>query len=391
MIVSERTLRSFILAYLDKLHELTQQVKQVYPTIALDLLFPEFIVKPFQIKGVISRRHGVAIGFIKPTNEIIVEIVKTDKRIEDTILPRLSDGNKPVFHINESFVTISNLNIISKDFYAKYKDVIEALTRATNLIVGPNLGYVVKVIRGDVKLVDVSIAYREKGQYKVKKIPFLWIFGSNDEKLFNRGTAEDHALLDFQRFLHRLAPRISIGTLSYIVREYDKLVTREYVKEEEIINFLYYNPFILALDCTHIEKKPKLNHEHIPDFIIQTSTGYFIIVELESPRKKLFTSEKGFPEHRDLREARAQIERYLEFAKNNVLYLSRRYPNIKTEKIRGLLVIGLKSRMSKDEIDRLKSLNSRLHDYEIVTYDELSDRIKAFVKLLLLRFGPYTM
>ncbi|RLE81278.1 MAG: hypothetical protein DRJ51_04185, partial [Thermoprotei archaeon] len=81
----------------------------------------------------------------------------------------------------------------------------------------------------------------------------------------------------------------------------------------------------------------------------------------------------------------------LEFAKNNVLYLSRRYPNIKTEKIRGLLVIGLKSRMSKDEIDRLKSLNSRLHDYEIVTYDELSDRIKAFVKLLLLRFGPYTM
>ncbi len=47
--------------------------------------------------------------------------------------------------------------------------------------------------------------------------------------------------------------------------------------------------------------------------------------------------------------------------------------------------------MSEDEIDRLKSLNSRLHDYEIVTYDELSYRIKTFVKLLLLRFGLYTI
>jgi len=40
--------------------------------------------------------------------------------------------------------------------------------------------------------------------------------------------------------------------------------------------------------------------------------------------------------------------------------------------------------MAKDEIERLKDVNSHLYDYEIVTYDELSSRIKALVKLLLL-------
>ena len=78
-----------------------------------------------------------------------------------------------------------------------------------------------------------------------------------------------------------------------------------------------------------------------------------------------------------------------EFVKNNILYLKQRYPDITAEKIRGLLVIGLKSNMTKDEIARLKTLNSHLHDYEIATYDELSDRIKTLAKLLLMRFGLY--
>ena len=282
--------------------------------------------KPFYIRGVISRRHGVAIEFIKPTNEITIEVIETDKDVEEIVLPRLSDGNEPVFHVNGPFIEIESLNIISGGFYRRYKDFIEALTRAANIIAGSNLGYVVKVASGDVKLIDISIAYMEEGQYKVRKIPFLWIFSTNDKDQFKRKVAEAHAVRDFQRYLYKLAPRIPIEVLLHITKEYDKLVTREDVREEEVLDFLYHNPFILALDCIHTKKKPLLNHEHIPDFIIQTSTGYFIIVELESPRKELFTKEKGFPEHKDLKNARAQIERYLKFVKNNILYLKQRYP-----------------------------------------------------------------
>ena len=316
-------------------------------------------------------------------------MIETDKEVEEVVLPRLSDGIDPIFHIKGTFTIIEGLNIISEDFYKRYKDLIDVLSRAANIIAKSNLGYIVKVTNGDVKLIDISIAYVERGQYKVRKIPFLWVFGTNDKDQFKRDIAEAYAIRDFQRYLYRLAPHVPIEALLHTVEEYEKLIVRNDVKEEEILDFLYYNPFILIPDCIHIEKKPPLNHEHVPDFIVQTSSGYFMVVELESPRATLFTKEKGLPEHKDLKNARAQIERYLEFAKNNILYLKQRYPDISVEKTRGLLVIGLKSNMTKDEINRLKTLNSHLHDYEIVTYDELSDRIKALAKLLLIRFSLY--
>jgi len=118
------------------------------------------------------------------------------------------------------FTVIEGLNIISEDFYKRYKDLIGVLSRATNIIAKHNLGYIVKVISGDVKLIDTSIAYMEKGQYKVRKIPFLWILGTNDRDQFKRDIAEAYAVQDFQRYLYRLAPHIPIEVLLHIVEEY---------------------------------------------------------------------------------------------------------------------------------------------------------------------------
>ncbi|OYT53672.1 MAG: hypothetical protein B6U76_08275 [Desulfurococcales archaeon ex4484_217_2] len=80
MIVSKDVLRSFILTYWDKLNKLVLRVKQSYPTIDLNLVFPQFVIKPFHIRGIISRRHGVVIEFIKPTNKITIEVIETDKK-----------------------------------------------------------------------------------------------------------------------------------------------------------------------------------------------------------------------------------------------------------------------------------------------------------------------
>ena len=90
MIVSKDVLRSFILTYWDKLNKLVLQVKQSYPTIDLNLVFPQIVIKPFYIRGIISRRHGVAIEFIKPANKITIEVIEADKEVEEVVLPRLS-------------------------------------------------------------------------------------------------------------------------------------------------------------------------------------------------------------------------------------------------------------------------------------------------------------
>lgn len=140
VIVTKDALRSFILAYWGKLHGLVSQVRQSYPTIDLKLVFPQFMIEPFYVRGVISRRHGVAIEFVKPASEIIIEVIETDKEVEEVVLPRLSDGDEPLFRMEGSFTEIGDVNIISEDFYRRHKDLINALTRAANIIAGSKLG-----------------------------------------------------------------------------------------------------------------------------------------------------------------------------------------------------------------------------------------------------------
>ena len=98
-IVTKDALRNFISAYWSKLQELVLQVKQSYPTIGLNIVFPQFMIKPFYVRGVISRKHGVAIEFVKPANKIVIEVIETDKEVEEVMLPRLSDDGKPVFQL----------------------------------------------------------------------------------------------------------------------------------------------------------------------------------------------------------------------------------------------------------------------------------------------------
>jgi len=85
----------------------------MYSTIRLELIFPHFMLKPFHIRGIISHKHGVAIEVIKPSNEITIEVIEVNKDVEEIVLPRLSSSNKPVFPVEESFIVMENLNIIS--------------------------------------------------------------------------------------------------------------------------------------------------------------------------------------------------------------------------------------------------------------------------------------
>jgi len=95
------------------------------------------MIEPFCIRG-------VAIESVKPAGEIAIEVIKTDKEVKEVVLPRLSDGDELVFRIEGLLTEIGSLNIISKDFYRRHKDLINALTRAANIIAGSKLGYEIK-------------------------------------------------------------------------------------------------------------------------------------------------------------------------------------------------------------------------------------------------------
>ena len=386
-IVSREQLQKFIQSYLYQIKEMTAK----YPSIERGLLFPEYLSYCFHVKGYISKTHGVAIEFVEPTgeweaNNWKIDIEEVNERIENFVLPLIPEGENGFFEIAGEGNVLEDLNLITDEFFIKYREVVKTLSKATNLL-GRNIGWFVRVKSGDVKLIDIGIACRINEQDILKKIKFLWIIGTNSEEFFSENIAKYHATQDVQRYLTRLIPKIPISLLMESIEYYYQLVRKKEVAEEEILKFLLNHPFMLSLDVEQLLYKPKLSEEYIPDFIIKTSKRKFLVVEVEHPQVRLFT--KRMDETKELRKARTQIEEYLSFIRNNLLYLRTKYPELSAENVQGLIVIGLSNTLTEKEKQRLNQLNYTFKDYQVKTFDELAEELITFLKNLGIRYGPF--
>jgi hypothetical protein len=94
-------------------------------------------------------------------------------------------------------------------------------------------------------------------------------------------------------------------------------------------------------------------------------------------------------ETKELRKARTQMEEYLSFIRNNILYLRLKHPELSVENLQGLIVIGLDSTLTEEEKRRLSQLNYTLKDYQVKTFDELAEVLVTFLKNLGIRYGPF--
>jgi hypothetical protein len=362
-----------------------------YHSIERGLLFPEYLSYCFYVKGYISKTHGVAIEFIEPTDEWEadnwkIDIEEVNERIENYVLPLIPENKNVFFEIDGEGNVLENLNLITDRFFAKYKEVIETLSQATNLL-GSDVGWFVRVKSGDVKLIDIGIACRINDKDILKKIKFLWIIGTNNAEFFSENVAKHHATQDVQRYLTRLIPKIPISLLMESIEYYKQLVHKKEITEEDVLKFLLNHPFMISLDIEQLLYKPKLSEKYMPDFIIKTSKKKFLVVEVEHPQTRLFT--KQMDETKELRKARTQMENYLSFIRNNILYLKLKYPELSVENLQGLIVIGLDSTLTGEEKQRLSQLNYTLKDYQIKTFDELAEVLITFLKNLGVRYGPF--
>ncbi|TDA41993.1 MAG: hypothetical protein DSO07_01660 [Thermoproteota archaeon] len=362
-----------------------------YPSIERELIFPEYLSYCFHIKGYISKIHGVAIEFVESTGEWEsdnwkIDIEEIDRSIEDFVLPLIPEGKNGFFEIAAEGTVLENLNLITDEFFAKYKGIIKTLSKGANLL-GKDIGWFVRVRSGDVKLIDIGIACRTGDRDILKEIKFLWIIGTNNAEFFSEAVAKHHAVQDVQRYLVRLIPKIPIPLLMESIEYYNRLIRKKEVREEEILKFLEKHPFMLSLDAKQSLYKPSLSEKHIPDFIIKTSKEKFLIIEIEHPRARLFT--KQMDETKELRKARTQMEEYLSFIRNNIIYLRTKYPGLSAENIEGLIVIGLGDILTEKERQRLNQLNYSLKGYQIKTFDELAEVLITFLKNLGVRYGPF--
>lgn len=154
------------------------------------------------------------------------------------------------------------------------------------------------------------------------------------------------------------------------VQAYGELINNPNVKEPEIQDFFEENPSLIDLGLERLFPKKSFGGERFPDFIAVLHDGKHVLIEIETPTKRLYTS-KGNPTT-EFKQAEQQILDYLQWANEEKEFLRKRgLSNISVENTSGLLIIGMSKNLSKEEKRKLGRKKFECKNYEIKTFDEL--------------------
>jgi hypothetical protein len=381
-VITHSELEIFIKTYLNKFSQLTSNLSWDQKV----LLLPRYLAEKCEITATISRSKGVSIRFNVTKNKESFKFKDTEKSIEDEVLPSLSASGNVFLVLDGENQVLENINLITKEFYDKNKDLIEKLTRSSNFIMDGAKKFV-EIVSGDLKLVDCTLAFCKNGKDILDKLDCLWLFSSNQSQGFPKEKAELLAAMEYQKLASILAHRIPIQTLIGTLTRYKEIINNKKTTESAMQTFFENNWILLEMDARRVFPKFNLGGELIPDFVIETSDFRYIIVEIESPNVELYTQEKPPNPSRSLREADSQIKSYLSYVHENILHLRRKLPFLSGEKIKGLIVIGRSSILSDDQKKRLEQDRAYSKDYDIVTYDELFEKVRVFLENLGFRYS----
>jgi hypothetical protein len=352
------------------------------------LLFPEYLASPHRVRCVISKAGKTSIDFVEQDSQWSIDVSHGDE-VEHVVIPG-GDTSRSFIENKGRHNTIANMNLITSAFYDKHKDLVDVLTRAANLVM-ENPGSFAKVDSGDLRLIDVGLACYKNDNVFLRKLRCLWLIG--DESIINPDNARKTATDDYEQIIYRRMGSTPLPMLASTLGEYQKLLVKESLIEEEMQNFLERNFSLLEPSYGRMFTKGELRKCKMPeaDFLVKTSDPkkLYLLVELESPQDRLFTNEKRPNESKELRAANSQMRQYLSDIRNNISFYRNYFTDISVENVSGLVVIGRASLMTGDQIRALQNLNASLHGFEIRTYDQLFDQTKALLKNLVIRYSPF--
>lgn len=381
-IVTHSVLEAFIKGYLNTFNSLSSNLSGTQKS----LLLPKYLNTKCEITGTISKVNGIAIKFKSGKEKSSFVFQDTSKAIEDEVLPKLSMKGEVFFILEGERQVLENVNLITREFYDKHKDLIEKLTRSSNFVMDGAEKFV-EVISGDLKLIDCTLAFCDGARDVLDRIDCLWLFSSNRSPDFSKGKGEMLAKLEYEKLAAVLVSRIPIQTLIGTLAEYKKLIDNKNTTETQMQSFFEKNWALLEINARRILPKFDMGGENIPDFIVERSDFGYVIVEIEGPNEEIYTAETPPRQARKLREADSQIKKYLSYARNNILFLRQKLPFLSAEKIKGLIVIGRSSNLSLEQKKRLDQDRGFSKDFDIVTYDELFESLRVFLENLGFRYS----
>jgi hypothetical protein len=120
--------------------------------------------------------------------------------------------------------------------------------------------------------------------------------------------------------------------------------------------------------ASEIVPKQKLGIELVTDFVVRRLDNRYVLVEIEKPHDRLFTTAYDFSSR--FTHAIGQIVDFQEWVDNHGEYARSLMPGISSP--RGLLIMGLRSSLSERESAKLKRYCINSTSIDILTYDERS-------------------
>lgn len=167
--------------------------------------------------------------------------------------------------------------------------------------------------------------------------------------------------------------------LDGIIDRFEQMILAVDVHEKrDIHSFLNEHRFLLHPGPDTIVSEPAigLGTQYRLDFLIREATGDYILVELENPRRALFTAGGNPTAH--VTHAVQQVEDWQEWIEQNVQTVQRKYPDMLAPS--GLVVIGRSVSLSAADKQKLARRNINMRGrLKIETYDEVVAKARAYV------------
>lgn len=158
------------------------------------------------------------------------------------------------------------------------------------------------------------------------------------------------------------------------LKDFSDLINTSGKSEIYYQKFLMTNPYILEPFHAKIWSKPKFGEDLIPDFLIRSMDNTYTVVEIEQADFPIMT--KAGELSAKTTHAKRQAMDFRDWAINNNLYASKKYPGIYRPYC--LVVIGKESELNEIQTQRLKQENESTQGIlKIVGFDWLLNRAKS--------------
>lgn len=176
----------------------------------------------------------------------------------------------------------------------------------------------------------------------------------------------DDEVIDFQKDFFEIITESTLRITNKKINQFRKMINAK-LREEGYQMFFKENPIFLSPMNSKFISKEKLGTEFITDFVLESLSGEYKVVEIEKPTDKIFTRSGEFTS--SFFHAFGQVIDFLQWLEDNISYAQKNLPFIASPK--GILIMGLRTDFDEKCARRLKKFNDNSVNVEVLTYDDV--------------------